>query len=122
MSAGSKALVISGRGVCLGSLQFLGQVASESLSPSAKPGFIFIYLFHRLQGDLLSGNRSPCSLPESVGLPVMQGGLLTGDRMLQRDPFAAFLTFGAVGLPFPLLWTSETRVVFKSSFSLVTLW
>lgn len=85
MSAGSKALVISGRGVCLGSLQFFGQVASESLSPSAKPGFIFIYLFHRLQGDLLSGNRSPCSLPESVGLPVMQGGLLTGDRIAVKE-------------------------------------
>lgn len=78
-------MVISGRGVCLGSLQFLGQVASESLSPSAKPGFIFMYLFHRLQGNLQSGNRGPRSLPESVGLPVMQGGLLTGDRVAVKE-------------------------------------
>lgn len=78
-------MVISGRGVCFGSLQFLGQVASEYLSPSARPGFIFIYLFHKLQGDLLSGNRGPCSLPESVGLPVMQGGLLIGDRIAGKE-------------------------------------
>lgn len=71
--------------MCLGSLQFLGQVASEYLSPSAKPGFIFIYLFHKLQGDLLSGNRGPCSLPESLGLPVMQGGLLIGDRIAVKE-------------------------------------
>lgn len=96
-------MVISGRGVCLGSLQFLGQVASESLSPSAKPGFISIYLFHRLQGSLLSGNRGPCRLPESVGLPVMQGGLLIGDRIAVKEKaeesFFSLLIFGAVGLP-----------------------
>lgn len=71
MSAGSKTVVISVRGVCLGSLQLLGQVVSEHLSPSVEPGFIFTYLFHKLQGDLLSVNRGPGCLPESVGLHVM---------------------------------------------------
>lgn len=97
-------MVISGRGVCLGSLQFLGQVASEYLSPSAKPGFIFIYLFHKLQGDLLSGNRGPCSLPESLGLPVMQGGLLIGDRIAVKEKadesLFSFLDFRGSGVAF----------------------
>lgn len=73
-------MVISVRGVCLGSLQFLGQVASEHLSPSVEPGFIFTYLFHILQGDLQSVNQGLCHLPESVGLHVMLGHLV-GDKI-----------------------------------------
>lgn len=83
MSAGSKTLVLSVRGLCLGSLRLLGQVASEHLSPSAKPGFIYIYLFHKLQEDLLSVNQGPHSLPESVGLHVTQGHLI-GDRIEEK--------------------------------------